>query len=865
MASESAATDWSSIVMTAEKLQAAAITDTAGGMPSVTRNIRQLLDAAESLWTKVGVPGAEARGNVFLCGRGVDAPQVPRQLERLGAAAGTLDTLDPRPDTDVDSFVRNEVQNAILGLVEAVKKADERCAARRQTDAAARAWRNKKLNIVNSFPGYAPNAATAGADSSVASAASASAYGGPSGAGRFDTTAFGLNARLDQTELAYAERLCRYNRDLEERGAAAPRADALRAFADAARVAHDDRVDEMWTVVDRVAGSVVPEGGGGGHSKYARDTPANRRAVIAAARAYLEHRYVAFMRSYVRAHMSQARVGGVPGTYPLARSFVSVYVGSGDRYRLPDGGDDDQDQDQGGQQQQARAARHDGVPLWPLVYCLVRAGDLDSAVRVLDKSGRDPALLRALAAVRARGHYADLGDQGGFAASVAGDPAADPFRRVVYSLLAAADVDAKHADVVKTADDYLWLRTCQVREPDSGGGGGGDRFTFPALQAAIRDEYQDRYGDVQPLAYFQLLFLTGQFEAAVHYLFRHPKLRSHAVHVAVVLAELGLLYGPDDLDAPTLSEHGRDRPAELNLARLVKIYCAKFENQDLGMAVNYYYCLRHIESPDGPTTLFVSYVAGLVVETEEYDRAFGYLKADGKKQNGVLDSFVVSESVKMDIVRTAAKLAEQKCDLNVSARLYELVGQYDKVLQLTNTMLSRAIQPDSFSTLDKTTNAKNKVFEYTEVLSQRLAGVEINASEEVIFTFNMLKSIYVFFEHYKNNKYTLAFDVLQTIGLIPLAISQVEERLNAFKKFDELILNLVPGVMTATMNMLYSQYSEISREESVRIVRDPEQRQAQLEYIRERARAITSFTGRVPFQINSEVINHLVQTEILLY
>lgn len=836
MASESAATDWSSIVMTAEKLQAAAITDTAGGMPSVSRNIRQLLDAAENLWTKVGVPGAEARGNVFLCGRGVDAPQVPRQLERLGAAAaGTLDTLDPRPDTDVDSFVRNEVQNAILGLVEAVKKADERCAARRQTDAAARAWRNKKLNIVNSFPGYAPSASSASAAADPAS----STYAGS----RFDTTAFGLNARLDQTELAYAERLCQYNRDLEERGAAGPRADALRAFSDAARVSHDDRVDEMWTVVDRVAGAVVPDrGGGGGHSKYARDTAVNRRAVIAASRAYLEHRYAAFMQTYVRAHMSRARVGGVPGTYPLARSFVSVYAAGGDRYR-PD----------------AAAPQHDGVPLWPLVYCLVRSGDLDSAVRALDKSGRDAALSQALASVRARGHYADLGDQGGFAASVACDPAADPFRRVVYSLLAAADVDAKHADVIKTADDYLWLRLCQVRAAD----GQGDRFTFPALQAAIRDEYKDRYGDVQPLAYFQLLFLTGQFEAAVHFLFRHPKLRSHAIHVAVVLAELGLLYVPDDLDAPVLDEHSDDRPAELNLPRLMKAYCAKFENQDLKMAINYYYCLRHVEA-DG-STLFVSYVAGLVVDTEEYDKAFGYLKPDGKKQNGVLDSFVVSDSVKMDIVRTAATLAEQKCDLNVAAKLYELVGRYDKVLQLTNTMLSRAIQPDSFCALDKTIIAKNKVFDYTEVLSQRLAGVEINASEEVIFTFNMLKSIYVFFEHYKNNKYTLAFDVLQTIGLIPLAINQVEDRLNAFKKFDELILNLIPGVMTATMNMLYSQYSEINKEESVKIVRDPEQRQAQLEYIRERARAITSFTGRVPFQINSEVINHLVQTEILLY
>lgn len=74
-------------MMTAEKLQANAITDT--GMPSVTRNIRQLLDAAENLWTKVGVPGAEAQGNVFLCSRGVDAPQVRRPY--------AVRTTSPRP------------------------------------------------------------------------------------------------------------------------------------------------------------------------------------------------------------------------------------------------------------------------------------------------------------------------------------------------------------------------------------------------------------------------------------------------------------------------------------------------------------------------------------------------------------------------------------------------------------------------------------------------------------------------------------------------------------------------------------------------------------------------------------------------
>lgn len=801
-------TDWNSIVMTAEKLQANAITDT--GMPSVTRNIRQLLDAAENLWTKVGVPGVEAKGNVFLCSRGVDAPQVPKQLEKL-SSVGSMDTLDPKPDMDVDSFVKNEVQNAILSLIESVKKSNEDFIERRQCDATIRGWRNKKINIINSFPGYVPNPSSSPGSSVMPSVA------------KLNTTNFGLSAQLDQTELAYAKYLCEYNQHLEHDGV---QTDILQSFTTAAEIAHDDRVNEMWKIV-KCMSQIVPEYG----SKYTRSSAVNQNIMIANARTYLEQRYIVFMKGYVKSHMSKAKLGGIPGTYPLVRSFVSVYI---NQYNNPD------------------KLFHDGVPFWPLAYYLIRCGDLESVVRILEKNNQDLLLLNAFTNIRNSHNYIILNDQG-FTTSMAWD-SSDPFKKVIYSLVSAIDVSSKHSDVIKTADDYLWLKLCQVRNDQ-------DKLTYPVLQTMIYDEYKDQFSDVQPMSYFQLLFLTGQFESAIQFIFRHPKLCCHAIHVSIVLNEMGLLYLPTDFNQPILSKDN-NQIDRLNIARMMKMYCAKFENQDLKMAINYYYCLRHSEFEG--TTLFISYVADLVIETDEYDKVFGYLKPEGKKQNGILDSLIVSETLKMDIIRTTATLAEQKCDLEVSAKLYELVGQYDKVLQLANIMLSRVIQPDIFPALDKTANMKNKVFDYAQVLSQRLIGVEANVSEEAIFTFNILKSAVVFFEQYNNQKYTLAFDVLQTIGLIPLSINQVEERLGSFKKYNELILRIIPGVMTATMNMLYSQYRDIKKE-SNKSARNPEQMHAQLEYIREKAKAITSFTGRVPFQINSEVINHLVQTEILLY
>lgn len=54
----------------------------------------------------------------------------------------------------------------------------------------------------------------------------------------------------------------------------------------------------------------------------------------------------------------------------------------------------------------------------------------------------------------------------------------------------------------------------------------------------------------QPYLYSQLLILTGQFEAAIEFLSRTSTLRPHAVHMALALAEGGLLGVPTTVQTP---------------------------------------------------------------------------------------------------------------------------------------------------------------------------------------------------------------------------------------------------------------------------------------------------------------------------
>lgn len=98
----------------------------------------------------------------------------------------------------------------------------------------------------------------------------------------------------------------------------------------------------------------------------------------------------------------------------------------------------------------------------------------------------------------------------------------------------------------------------------------------------------------QPFLYFQVLFLTAQFEAAVAFLFRTERLRCHAVHVALVLFELKLLLKSSGQSAQLLSHEPGDPPCmrRLNFVRLLMLYTRKFESTDPREALQYFYFLR---------------------------------------------------------------------------------------------------------------------------------------------------------------------------------------------------------------------------------------------------------------------------------
>lgn len=124
----------------------------------------------------------------------------------------------------------------------------------------------------------------------------------------------------------------------------------------------------------------------------------------------------------------------------------------------------------------------------------------------------------------------------------------DPFKRAVYCILGCCDINDEHSEVAKTADDYLWLKLCLVKHDDET----EEHINYCDLQLLILEEYGESHYEahIQPHLYFQMLVLTGQFEAAIEFLARTERYKAHAVHFAVTINEMLMLAGPRCVDAP---------------------------------------------------------------------------------------------------------------------------------------------------------------------------------------------------------------------------------------------------------------------------------------------------------------------------
>uniref|UniRef100_A0A6I8RT72 Nuclear pore complex protein Nup93 n=1 Tax=Xenopus tropicalis TaxID=8364 RepID=A0A6I8RT72_XENTR len=720
--------------------QLAAETEGVTELPHVERNLQEIQQAGERLrsktMTRTSQESANVKASVLLGSRGLDISHISQRLESLSAAT-TFEPLEPVKDTDIQGFLKNEKDNALLSAIEESRKRTFVMAEEYHRESMLVEWEQVKQRVLHTL-------LASGEDALDFTQESETSYISESGApGR---------SSLDNVEMAYARQIYMYNEKVVS-GHLQP--SLVELCTEAAERLDDKNVSDLWVMVKQMTDvPLIPAS----DSLKSRCSVQMQMAFLRQALHFLEQSYKNYTLMSVFANLQQAQLGGVPGTYNLVRSFLNI--------RLPAPIPGLQD------------GEVEGYPVWALIYYCMRCGDLMAAQQVVNRAQHQlgdfkncfqeyvhskDRRLSPTTENKLRLHYRR-----------AVRASTDPYKRVVYCIIGRCDVTDNHSEVADKTEDYLWLKLSQVCFEDEANSSPQDRLTLPQFQKQLFEDYGESHFAVnqQPYLYFQVLFLTAQFEAAIAFLFRLERTRCHAVHVALALFELKLLLKSTGQSAQLLSLEPGDPQGvrHLNFIRLLMLYTRKFEPTDPREALQYFYFLRNEKDSQGES-MFLRCVSELVIESREFDMLLGKLEKDGSRKPGAIDKFTRDTKT---IINKVASVAENKGLFEEAAKLYDLAKNPDKVLELTNKLLSPVV-----SQISAPQSNRERLKNMALAIAERYKSQGVSAEKSINSTFYLLLDLITFFDEYHAGHVDLAFDVLRSqaralitfAGMIPYRMS----------------------------------------------------------------------------------------------
>ncbi|KRT79461.1 hypothetical protein AMK59_8427, partial [Oryctes borbonicus] len=781
-------------------------------LPKVDRSLRQVLEASNELYTRVAQVGAkDIQANLLLGSKGVDLPRIAQKLDIISSKR-TFESVEPVDDVDITACLENEMRNCVLSTIEEEHKKCFGAIMEQSWEHIQGEWKQEKRKILNAMIGPSGNFITLGKQKPT-----------------FVEPSVG-SALMGKEETVYASKLIEYNLALS-RGLSKP--NAVLFFAKTSEEFNDSKVNEMWEMIKYM--SELPSFPHGSDPVAIRGTDAIIETMANQGRKYLENRYKVYMSNIINENLLRAQRGGIPGTYPLVKSFVGIRL-QGEYLGLQDGQIDER-------------------PLWPMVYYCLRSGDLGAALHCLKAASVDCQNLIKILELklnnRPRTEIFKHEDTVKFDYRRFIRNSTDPFKRIVWAVLGCCDALDEHTEVAKTADDYLWLKLSLVRidVPKE------DHVDYKELQKTIIDEYGETHYDAinQPHLYFQVLVLTGQFEAAFEFLSRIERYRVHAVHMAIALNEIYLLAGPSDCASPLLSIDPADpKPfRRLNIVRLIMIYVRKFELICYNETLHYFYLLNKFSDSNG-TSMYMICVSDLVQESREYERFFGKVQRSGVRTKGLLDEFYNPEVTPERVANLVAGQLVDKGLFEDAIDLYDIANNQPEVLSLFCTLLSQVVHlPPQEGSL------RNRIHSRVRELYSRYCSDGFKCPPNIVASFTALKDLLVFFDHYHAKQYMMALKNLIDLQLVPLRVEDLDERVSNFKKLNVDVCKVLPDVLLATMNILYEQYQKIKANEFIPSRLKDLSVDAQLEDIRNQAKVITNFTGMLPYRMPGDTNSRL--------
>lgn len=588
--------------------------------------------------------------------------------------------------------------------------------------------------------------------------------------------------------------------------------------------------------------------------------------LISGSRKYLESSYSKYIDSTITLFPRDALLGGKPSNIDRIRAFLNIRMKRASPTEMQ------------------RLDYVDGTPIWACIFYLFRCGFLREAYQFacqyeLQLLKSEPTFIAYLKAfIETEDNYLT----GTLKAQIQSDYSQrlivgnqDPFKITLLKILGRCDLNKKTvAEVILTAQDYIWLQLWLVKDSQEFSTPIAPAYDLASLQKLVLElgsKYFNPKGN-NNLQYFEILLAVGLFEDAIGYLFDSSSNHQiDAVHFAIALlyhGTINLTPDPDTSDWETVvtlkNPSGRSVSC-LNLFKIISIVGKSFSVSDVLDSIQYYLLLA-LAAPVSPryNTTCQERIRDAILLSGNFSTILGDLAADGTNRPGLISKFAPllnlgDERAFVDsITKSAAIKCEKDDKFKDAIHLYNLSGDFEKVLQIVCRKMSQAFaQAYVPGTFIEIYNVGLSIYQFYTQNQATAVKIDRRSLETCKNHIGLLE----FKRLVAESHWRQGLQKLEDLFIIPIdgdvsTISQAAER---FKGLHDSITANLSEILLNAMTCIYQIFLDARQ-----FVDQDVGRQIEIQGLRKKSRALMIFVGMMQYRVTQEVCAKLTRMDIYM-
>lgn len=513
-----------------------------------------------------------------------------------------------------------------------------------------------------------------------------------------------------------------------------------------------------------------------------------------------------------------------------------------------------------------------GIPIWCLIYYLLRCGLGDDALKYVwgnleafDKFDKNfPTYLK---------HYCQgsLGKELGlklakeFNQQFVMNTFFDPYKYCVYKIIGKCDLSRKNLppSVNLGIEDWLWFHLSIINEDEA-------ELMFENYKL---EDLQKQIIELGPAKlntsgnnpmYFKSLLLVGLYEVAVKYAYDSLS-EIDTVHLAIGLNYYGLLNTCTEGDGLVDPDS-----SAINFPLLIKNFIRSFKISDPKVASQYAILIAISNGGNSHADIAKCHecLRDILLLSREYN-LIGVLNDDGEKVSGILEKqrvlFGLSniDDFLVKIVESCAKTCHEEGRLFDSLLLYQLGQDFDLVLVMINTILSNLL---ASTELDRPLIVAIDTVENNVILLSKHILASISNRSHVLSKVNaklkktseLLMSLVAIRDDFVKQKYNSVLVDLEALDLLPIKetddIMKVRQLVQYIQSSDINVIRVVPTLLIIVMSCL----SQLNYQISKKAFKNPDDMLVKLKTI---SKNTMIFAGMIHYRMPKETYSLLAQLE----